>query len=288
MSTASSVLAVVVAYGRAWSAIASAARLMQLMAADAKSGMLRLDGLIVYDNSREPSAMPPLASGALEYHHDPANGGTRGAYAFALERAQRLGFDWILVIDQDTLIPPDYLAAAASALHQTEAENVAAMLPRVRDGGRFISPARLTPSGSIRPVCSLAAASAASLDARLTGVASGCLIRPAALARALPSGQLWLDYVDHWIFRQLAQHHLQVLPFNAVLEHSLSIHHMASMTRARLHSILAAELEFVASLGWQARAALPLRWAGRMLRLASSHPQRALDMLWWIVRRHAA
>jgi glycosyltransferase involved in cell wall biosynthesis len=283
------VLAVVVAYRCAWTDVRAAGTLTRIVGGPQRPDQrLQLSSVLIYDNSPEPSARPLQHVDGVEYRHDPSNSGTRGAYAHALNLASASGCDWILLLDQDTEIPVDYLDSAARALNSSDARSIAAVLPKVRADGRVISPGLVTLAGFIKPL-GAAASMRESTPRRgnVTAIASGSLIRSSALAVGLPPEQMWLDYVDHWIFRQLGMRGWSVVTMDAVLEHDLSVQHMKTVTRARLYSILDAELAFTRSLGPVARLALPLRWAARLLRLSLSHPSRAGDMLSWVLRRPA-
>jgi GT2 family glycosyltransferase len=77
----------------------------------------------------------------VQYKADIENGGVARAYNYALGIAQEQGFDWLLTLDQDTSLPIDFLCKLYDAMaNVAPLNNVAAIVPRVSDGGQVISP----------------------------------------------------------------------------------------------------------------------------------------------------
>ncbi len=72
--------------------------------------------LIVYDNS--PTPQQPIEPPGLRitYFHDPENSGVSKAYNVAAAHATALRKEWILLLDQDTTLPPDLLEAYQSEI----------------------------------------------------------------------------------------------------------------------------------------------------------------------------
>ncbi|ADW71146.1 glycosyltransferase family protein [Granulicella tundricola] len=98
--------------------------------------------ILVADNTpggQQPGSLSP----GIEYRPYPKNPGLAVPYNDALATARREGFDWLLTLDQDTQLPPDFLdsmvACAARCAHDPR---VAAVVPRIVDGGLPISPFR--------------------------------------------------------------------------------------------------------------------------------------------------
>jgi GT2 family glycosyltransferase len=75
----------------------------------------------------------------VQYKADVENGGLAKAYNYALEIAQKEGFDWLLTLDQDTSLPIDFLCKLCHAVAFVAPLNtVAAIVPIC--GGRAGSP----------------------------------------------------------------------------------------------------------------------------------------------------
>src|SRR5690606_32244422 len=54
-----------------------------------------------------------------------------------------------------------------------------------------------------------------------------------------------LDYLDHWIFREIQRNNEKILVSSAKIEHSLSVRSMKSISVGRYSAVLAAELAFL-------------------------------------------
>lgn len=286
------VLAVVVAYRRSWPELLPAAVLAAELceAGSGKPddrGRLTLRALIVYDNSPASMAVPPPDTFNVTYLHDAGNGGTRSAYAFALQEASRRGIEWVLLVDQDTALPAAYLQRASEAL----SDAVDVLLPRVAHGRSAISPARVSTWGGIQPIRGAAPSRMQStLDSRaMTAIASGAILRVRALEllRELPAG-LWLDYVDHYLFHRIHAAGFRIAVVDVDIDHDLSVRRLSKLPPQRLHSIWDGERTFVSALGRPARCLYPFRLLARLARLALTCPTCALELLSWTRRRITA
>jgi hypothetical protein len=246
---------------------------------------LRLQHALIYDNSRAPRAEPPVAIPHCQYAHNPHNGGTAAAYEAAIEIASSLGIQWLLLLDHDTQLPPDFLEHAA--IHDRlicGQPPAAALVPWVRHGRDLIvSPARVTRTGGFRP---LRPGEVPARGAHVSAIASGSMLHVATL-RSLPPipKRLWLDYVDHWIFAQLHRNGLRTQVSDQVLQHELSIADPVALSPARLLSVLDGEAVFTRLLGMLARLVYPLRLARRIIILAAVNPQLAATAIGWILKR---
>lgn len=279
-----SVMAVVVAFGRGLDHVDAWPVLRRLLVIDGIQSM-RLEHVLIYDNSSQPLAKPGDQTFGCTYVHDPSNGGTAAAYTRAALLAAELQIDWLLLLDQDTYLPERFLDAAGAALEASASPQPAALLPWIYHQGTVVSPATISRAGTIRP---LRRSETLREGAQITAIASGSLLRVAMLRALLPiPGELWLDYVDHWIFAELHTRRSRVIFFDQVLQHDLSIRSPASLSQRRLTSILDGEARLLTSLGLTARITYPLRVTLRLLRLAWVNPRLALHTLGWVMRRLA-
>lgn len=230
-----------------------------------QAGSFVLTHCLIHDNSPQESAhiVPQLPEG-FELCLSPENIGTAGAYAGAVNVAKAQNCEWLLLLDQDTLLPPDYLARAAASLHGADV-----LVPRVWHGEQLISPSVLTTTGSIHPIANLPEHG----QGRVTAISSGVLGRVAAIEASLPFPKdLWLDYVDHWMFLSFARNGFRTTQIDADLAHDLSIKTPARLAPDRLENILRAETALYRHLGLAARLILPMRQAMRGFRfLAGGH-----------------
>jgi glycosyltransferase involved in cell wall biosynthesis len=212
----------------------------------------------------------------MHVFHDASNGGTRAAYLYALQLAQALKCQWILFLDHDTGLPACFLEDAGNALGAVRPGiSVGAVVPRVFDNDVQISPARITSYG--RVWVSRKEAAITQVSCTVTAIASASLVRTEFLAAVLPiPASFSLDYLDHWLFRELQRQAAHIAVSSARVEHSLSVQSMKSMEVQRYLCILAAELAFLRDEPGYSRA-LHLLWhAGRTVKLALTTRRIAL------------
>jgi hypothetical protein len=273
------VLAILVLYERGLDQVGSWPELLRMLIDDTPTvnGRLRLGHLLVYDNSVTPRESAVRLTPRCTYVHDASNGGTAAAYRHGAQLADSLGIEWLLLVDHDTTLPRGLLERASTALSNAAPPAPVALLPWVLHGDTVVSPARITLVGTIRP---LDPNTPLHPSWRLTGIASGCLIRASAFADfdTMPDG-LWLDYVDHWIFAQLSLRVAPVVLIDCVLQHDLSVANSHQLSDARLKSILSAETRFVGSLPWLARVMHPWRLLARAARMARTRRDHAMTVL---------
>lgn len=85
--------------------------------------LLSIDRLFIYDNSPDASLNAGLNSKYDDldviYMHDVSNSGVSKAYNIAASYAAKNGFDWILLLDQDTVLP----TGALEKYHQGMSDN---------------------------------------------------------------------------------------------------------------------------------------------------------------------
>lgn len=234
-------LAVIVLYNRTLQHVPCGAQVLRWLDTD------RLAHCLVYDNSPiDHARMGIPVQENIGYVHDPANGGTRRAYHRALEEAERNGCRWVLFLDHDTHLPVDFLDATAAALSSAgaDAPRCAAIVPEIKDGAVAISPSRITGYGRVMQWSRAAPRTAG----ELTAISSATVARVSALKRLVPfPAEFSLDYLDHWIFREIQRHGGMILVSNALVAHSLSVQDLGSIGISRYQSILAAEDFFLAS-----------------------------------------
>lgn len=96
--------------------------------------------LIVADNTPGGQSVSNLPA-TVTYRAYPDNPGLAQPYNDALAVAATEGIDWLLTLDQDTQLPVEFLAKMANAAQAHAGdEKVAAVVPRIEDVGRLISP----------------------------------------------------------------------------------------------------------------------------------------------------
>jgi GT2 family glycosyltransferase len=276
-----SVLAIVVLFRRAPTEAAAWPVLSAWLSEPPASASFSLTHVVFHDNSPEPAELPEAlrSDPRLSYRHDPTNGGTRAGFLTAAELAQQLGYQWLLLLDQDTVLPAGFLekAAIAGATDPT----VAALVPRVCHGDLPVSPGVIADTGIVRPLPLHAEPPA---HARLTAIASGTLLRASAFSEmGRPPAPLWLDGVDHWIFTRLHSLRQPVRVIDCTLSHDLSVVDLGAMPVWRIINMLESERLLLREWPLLARIVRPYRLFRFHQRLQQEHPNAARAMQRWLL-----
>ena len=203
--------------------------------------------LIIYDNSPEPQGGSLAIPFEHEYVHNPANEGVSAAYNYALQTAKREDYKWLLLLDQDTDLPVDYISTLSNIVSDViRDENVAAIVPKVFHKGEFFSPSRVLFGGIHRPIdvhhqgiC----------DFQVTTIGSGVLLRRSFIEKAGGfSPVYWLDCLDHWIFNAIHSSSSKVYVAELPIKHELSVLDYDNLvTEQRYSNILKYETMFMRS-----------------------------------------
>lgn len=97
--------------------------------------------LFVYDNSPSRQAINEYTNISIEYTHDKDNAGLSTAYNEGVEYALKRHKDWVLLLDQDTVLPFNILRAYKGAIQQFPKIKMFAPILLLRNGTIF-SPCR--------------------------------------------------------------------------------------------------------------------------------------------------
>lgn len=199
--------------------------------------------LAVYDNSpwKQDLAENSPQEPAFTFH-DRRNGGLAAAYNWALELALEEGCPWMLLLDQDTELPAGYIETVMDAVDSCPVD-VAALVPRLFCRGRLFSP--LYPT-SFPALFSFAGdAVPGPSDREISAYNSGAVLRTVFIEslggfdRRFP-----LDYLDHWLFRQIYASGHRACILDEAMDHSLSIAE-GPVPPERLRSILDGEFLYM-------------------------------------------
>lgn len=235
-----SILAVVVLYQMAASCSPT---LLSFCRALDESGLASQFRVLIYDNSPARQAVPIGFPAAIQYLHDPANGGVAAAYNAALQTAEKGGIEWLLLLDQDTEISADYLKTLCRNLLATATERrFAAWVPKIRSRNEIVSPARVLWAGGTAP---LDMAFRGEAPGETAAINSGALLRVSSLQEIGGFNRdLRLDFLDIWVFNRLHRAGYRVYVLDAVLSHELSFSHLESVPLNRYQNFLNAEALF--------------------------------------------
>jgi GT2 family glycosyltransferase len=199
------------------------------------------DTFVIYDNSPSSDLGSHTPRG-WEIVVDPNNGGLFTAYNFAVSRAKSKGCPWVLLLDQDTELPSDFLATVHEDLLRMQKEtDVVAIVPTVKAGNRQVSP-MLPRLGREIPFDRRSIVESSWLWAINSGT---CLRIDFIESIGGFSSLFWLDFLDHWLFKMINNSRKRVYVSNMVLQHELSVSNMDNgLTVNRYKNVLKAEREF--------------------------------------------
>ena len=250
----------------------------------------RTDVLIV-DNSPQAQALPAGSMG--RYMHDGANPGLARRYNEALAQAVAAGATWLLLLDQDTRLTPEYFGHV-EVLAESLADDlhVVGLLPRLVAGERLLSP-HLPEFG--RSAYRLHLGVTGHLGGLIRAFNSGAILRVSALQAigGFPE-RYWLDYLDHATFHRLQKTGGEFFIMDVSLEHELSVHradrYRDPANAERHRNQLAAQMLFyeehgtaeeqrrnrrkLVSQAWSSAIRLHMSEARRLLDAAFSKPRK--------------
>lgn len=201
--------------------------------------------LLLYDNSPVAHQVPALPI-PTRYISNPSNPGLAAAYSAGLQMADEEAADWLLLLDQDTLLTEGYLTEVISSTQLAEDNQFDAIVPKLVEDGTVLSPHLAITLRHPKPV-----------DITTHGIStvllhpynSGAVLRVKTLQqmKGFPEG-FALDYLDHATFRRLQSRGGKIFVMQAILQHKLSTNHAAvsddPVLLARQKCVLQAEQAF--------------------------------------------
>ncbi len=235
--------------------------------------------VVVYDNSPEAHLVESTDLLNVVYYHDASNGGISKAYNYALSIAQENEIDWLLLLDQDSELPLDFIDNCLSDL-RLHHDNflIAAIVPTVYCGSKLISPCKVGWGGKLFPIKDH---STRVPLYEITAINSGALVKVAFLDSIGGfSNEFWLDMLDHWLFRTIYCKEMNVVVGHNKIYHDLSINNYSKISLERYQNIISAESHF--SLTHRSvlhRTVFRIRLAVRVLKFIFIHKRTDLSSM---------
>jgi GT2 family glycosyltransferase len=231
--------------------------------------------LLIIDNC--PVAPPPHALPSwVRYERAPGNPGLASAYNRALDLALAEGYEWIVTLDQDTDLPPQFLARVVEIAETLRsAPQVAAIVPQLIGDGKTLSPLRfrLGAFPDWYPI-----GFTGTPNDRVFAFNSGAVLRVSALRQAGGyDPRFWLDYSDTRLFCQLAKHGKRVMIAGDLqLSHNFSmLEKQNRMSAERYRELLATEAAlWDMEMNWLAGLERTIRLTGRYVRHVLNRDRR--------------
>ncbi|MES2427317.1 MAG: glycosyltransferase [Bacteroidota bacterium] len=181
--------------------------------------------VLVYDNS--PAACPhPIENEQnilITHLHDQLNSGLCKAYNTGIDTAKEKDLDWLLLLDQDTFIPSDYLNVFYNTEPIIAANDVVCAVPKVLapGGSQIISPIKIYFGAIFRTYKNV---KAGVLAEKITGINSGTFLSVKYIDELGGfDSRFSLDMLDHWYFSEIAAANRRVFLLDATIYHNLSV-----------------------------------------------------------------
>lgn len=204
--------------------------------------------LIIYDNSLLKQTIHLTIPFDHQYIHDRNNEGLAVAYNYALNEAIKTSSPWLLLLDQDSLLPEDFIDNLSSDLSIIgEDTTVTAVVPRMCYKREFFSPAKVLYGGRIRAINMRHRGICTFKNAYALG--SGSLIKVSFLHEIGGFNEVfWMDSLDRWLFFTINNMGGKVYVTNSIINHELSVKdYNKFMNEERYRNILDYETLFMKS-----------------------------------------
>lgn len=234
---------------------------------------------LLYDNTPggcDPGSLPE----DVRYEAARQNG-LADAYNRALAIALHEECNWLLILDQDTALPADFLSHMIRyATDLNSDERIGAIVPHMLDAGRRVAPVCIRYWG----VSYLSSDFEGTSRREVHATNSATLFRVSALKQVGGySPYFWLDYVDGYMFHQLYLHGMKVFVAKDVqVNHQLSLLHGGDLKPDRYHNILRAESAYWDLYGGRVQGlALTGRLLGRIWRQQMRGHDASIRQLTW-------
>ena len=240
--------------------------------------------VLVWDNS--PTALTSPDTGfASDYFHSSKNVGTSGAFNGAMELAEKMGISWLLLLDQDTTIPEEFVPKIAAYAQQfAHNREVAAVVPLLWCRGQMISPNHLGSYYRVLPVPRTCHNTC--FKKQVFACDSASLMRVSALREAGGYDETCFGstFSDIYVFAAFYRNGRSVyIASDLQLEHSLSIMDYGNqLTPERYRNFLAAEGAFLLLYrSRQDNVALTIRLLARAAKQYLRHPDKVFANMSW-------
>ena len=202
-------------------------------------------GVLLWDNSPVPASGFSLPF-PFDLSHAGRNVGTSGAYNYAMEVAEARACPWLLLLDQDTTVSPEFLRAMIGYSEQfRETTEIAAVVPFIFSHGALVSPRRLLRFNRVQQI---PVTFSGPCKDKAYAVNSATLMRVSALREVGGySDEFWLDLSDVYVFQAIhAKGRFMYIAGDLRVEHSIaSMDFDKEMSPERYRNFLAAESAYI-------------------------------------------
>ena len=209
-----------------------------------------------------------------------------GAYNFALERAVLNGKNWILLLDQDTIIPDNYFEELQKLFIGNYPTDLVAIVPVLESEGRILSPKKITSNMRLESDLN----ETGYTTKRINAVNSMSLLSVSFIESIGGFSKAYsFDFLDQWYYNQIYEHHKLVYILPLATKHDSSFVNLEKNgSLNRYKEFLAVENKFIHNdLGWTKYIFYKIKLVLRSLKqfLTFRNKKYALVTLLYIFKR---
>lgn len=142
-----------------------------------------------------------------------------GAYNFALEKATKNGKNWILLLDQDTVITENYFNELEKLFSEHIRPDLVAIVPKLVSNNKIISPVRVSSLMRFESEVNISGYTKKRINAlnSLSLFNAQFINSIGGFSKDYP-----FDMHDHWCYNQIYKHQKSVFIMNVIGEHNSS------------------------------------------------------------------
>lgn len=212
-----------------------------------KESKLKIN-LLVYENSvagvipSEDFNQADDGFASFEYYADSTNSGIAKPYNYALQKAIENNIDWLLLLDQDTQLTPDYFNNLWEAIKVAQKPETVAIVPQIAqvERSKIFSP---VVRGKLfnRPLNAYGFFEVAKMN-YLHTINSGMVVSTMFLKEIEGFDlRFWLDGLDLWLFCIIRKQKRNIIVLNTIIKHNLSVKSKEYVSLDRYINILRSE-----------------------------------------------
>ena len=229
--------------------------------------------LFIYNNSPEIK-IETAHDGSYEVFNASQNDMLAKAYNRALECAEKNGCEWLMPLDQDTELNENFLTRLNSAIIDSTADRIAAILPTFVRNGKTISPLSYRPKLSSHWLCTPATVG---INSSCLSAFNSCATLNVEAIKAIGGfpEEYPLDDLDLCYLYRLYKRGYRFIIIDARLRQELSIHdYKRHMTHERYEKIMDADLRFAREIGPTAVFMWKIRMILRCIKTITNNERR--------------
>lgn len=185
----------------------------------------------------------------IEYVSDSTNPGISHAYNYAFKSASKSNLKWLLLLDQDSKLPRNYIKTFIEAENYSNCSTVA-FVARIRKetNGFIISPFKINSFGIMKK---LSKKIKGIVKSNTIAINSGAFINVSFLSEIGGFTKDYpLDMLDFWLFSKISEKNKDIFILDIDVIHDLSVANFENnVSLNRYESILRSEKRFYSSTG---------------------------------------